>query len=198
MTCLAHPTLWVDDYLRRLLHEHLGQIRPTDVQRVPGPGFYQNRHPRGVTDLDLQWAKMAYFDRLLRGVLLQSVVTTEGNGTPGPMSDAVCRIVLDEQRQPPSAREEACLRTQLLSCMQERFELAMPFWAGSEDAYGNATLATWAEEHEAASDRDRVCQGTTDDVLGYLRMVRKWPVYVEQIERLQSKSSDWLQGRVLL
>ncbi len=62
-------TIWVDDHLKRRLHEALGQMSKKNLEHINDALFHQDRHPEGIKKIanqDIDGKKMLndYFDRL--------------------------------------------------------------------------------------------------------------------------------------
>src|SRR5439155_112171 len=41
--------VWIDDHLKRLLHEAIGDLDPSDVERLHDAVLRQDRYPKGIT-----------------------------------------------------------------------------------------------------------------------------------------------------
>jgi len=65
-TSFNENDVWVDDHVKRRLHEALRHLDHDDPEIVESARAAQNRHPDGVGPKDLAWAKKEYFDRVLR------------------------------------------------------------------------------------------------------------------------------------
>lgn len=72
-------TTWVDDMIKRRLHEAIKDISPDDQESVADAKFEQNRHPDGTSGCGL-WTRKYYFERLLRGCLLHAMVVSGEGG----------------------------------------------------------------------------------------------------------------------
>lgn len=91
---LSHLTLWVDDHLKRRLHEMLGNIAPDEDERFLDVKFEQDRHPSplGATPGDMARAT-EYFPRVLRGSLFHALIANPDR-TSTPYSELIRDIVL--------------------------------------------------------------------------------------------------------
>ncbi len=87
-----HLTTWVDDHLKRRLHEALNDLGRNDVECIDTAKFKQVRHPKGLTSDDMRWAVREYFDRLIRGCVFRRIITNN-DGTPTGYSKLVAEIV---------------------------------------------------------------------------------------------------------
>jgi len=140
-----HLTIWVDDYLKRRLHEALEDLRPTDIESVSKAKVSQDRHPNGITSEDKQKAKKEYLDRLLRGCMFCRIIT-ELNGTPTAYSKLVAQIVRFEVRDNdprvlPERPEWNILRETMLAQAGERYEEVLRCW-GSKEYWDYASEVT--------------------------------------------------------
>ncbi|HJQ25858.1 MAG TPA: hypothetical protein VKA60_18205 [Blastocatellia bacterium] len=132
---------WIDDHLKRRLHEVLGHLAPPpeDVEHIGETLFSQNRHPNGITDGDIKWAKDYYFERLLSGCIMHALITT-ADGEMGKLAQAVDevlqlgRLTIDEEDLRHSLQDVATMAA--LSVLD--------LWAHAD--YGSALLSNWAKD----------------------------------------------------
>lgn len=181
--------VWCDDHLRRLLHEVTGDVLPAATQRLPA-ALRQDRHPEGVSEADLAWAKNDYFARLTRGCLLQACIQGP-TGQPGPLGDAVAQTLAGFRSRPLEPQEEVRLHDALYKAAAERFEEVITLWTQTE--YG--LITTWAREIAGSSYAAQLCTEVADDALAYLRLVLDWPTYVRALESLDPFEAQWLYAR---
>lgn len=66
--------VWIDDAVKRALHEGIGDIPTVHVGAVEEARFEQQRHPNGVTLADVDWAYDNYLPRLVYGCLMYSAM----------------------------------------------------------------------------------------------------------------------------
>ena len=87
-------TVWIDDHLKRRLHEVLGHIAADHLEQNSEAKFVQDRHPHphGITDSDIKWARSDYFHRLLSGCIVHSLVTSP-NGEKRELANYVDEIL---------------------------------------------------------------------------------------------------------
>jgi hypothetical protein len=77
------PIIWIDDHLKRRLHEALGHLKsPPPVKSKSKDisyrcchqaSFEQNRYPKGVSKEDIKWT-MQYLPRLVRGIIMDNLI----------------------------------------------------------------------------------------------------------------------------
>ncbi|MFW9998126.1 MAG: hypothetical protein ACFFD4_39155 [Candidatus Odinarchaeota archaeon] len=67
--------IWIDDSIKRALHEGIGDIEPTEVREVSHAIFMQDRHggPK-ITLKDVRLGYSSYLPRLVSGCLMRSVM----------------------------------------------------------------------------------------------------------------------------
>ncbi len=143
-------TTWVDDHLKRRLHEALEDLSRKDTECVREAKFRQNRHPDGIGESDIEWAIGFYFDRLLRGCIFRRIIT-ENSGKPSSYSKLVAEMMkfkvtgsvsglirinfLSPDDSHGKAFEEVDLnpyRLSMLEAAQERYEEVLKCWSSSE------------------------------------------------------------------
>jgi hypothetical protein len=96
------PILWIDDHIKRRLHEALGHLPPPpamDVKSVDKSyrcchqaNFKQDRHPYGVAQKDINWAKH-YLPRLVRGIVIDNLIWDHDRHKAGVYIDYVNRVL---------------------------------------------------------------------------------------------------------
>lgn len=184
-------TVWVDDQLKRRLHEALGDLSFRDPERIADAVFIQDRYPDGVTEKDVDWAFKGYFDRLLRGCLLRRLIM-ELDGTPTEYSTLISDIV----RYRVGGRSRRLkgpgldrLKQTMYDQARERYEEVIQCWAWV-DSSGYASH-DWAKSRDS-SHRDSICKEIVEDAAEYARLVQKWPIFVRAIDRLDVLTANWL------
>ena len=183
-----HMIVWIDDYLRRLMHEAVGDIPSTALERISDARFAQDRHPKGISPKDVAWAENVYFERLLRGCLME-VAVMGFDGSPGPLAQFV-KDVLDRRPGAVTREEERKLHDDVQRVADERFGEVMQIWEAAY--YGNDILVKWARARNNSKYRSTVCAETADDAVGYAKLVTDWPKYVQAIQDLQPFDAYWI------
>ncbi|GEM_PF-1762622 len=137
---------WIDDHLKRRLHEVLGHISPERIEHIQEALFIQDRHERNpgtripiITNKDIKWAKDTYFERLLSGCIMHALIT-KPNGTMGELAVEVNHVL--RTRSIGFDKEE--LRKKLKDVAYKAATLVLSIW--QEADYGNTLLSCWAAD----------------------------------------------------
>ncbi|MDD1628790.1 MAG: hypothetical protein LUQ26_15195 [Methylococcaceae bacterium] len=106
---VSRNIIWIDDSIKRALHEGIGDIPVDDDRQVPGANFCQDRY-RGtiITGQDFTWGNKDYLPRLLYGCLMYSVLedfTTIRHPTEGPYSKFFVEYMQSKTKPTQSDRE---------------------------------------------------------------------------------------------
>lgn len=206
---LDENTVWVDDHLKRRLHEALGDIHSTDVERVEEARFSQNRHKEKITYQTLDWARDHYLDRLLRGCILHRLIESR-DGTPTKYALLVKDIVrfgvnvewtqddhdetIGKLRDVGSAKDRwGPAVDQMTYDAEERYHEVLGAW--NQDEFGGTGLKSWAETR-SGEHRKVIVQGVIKDAKEYIRLVVRWPAFVRAVQRLQFNTAGWLFDRL--
>jgi hypothetical protein len=180
-------TTWIDDHLKRLLHEAVGHLDEESPEHLPAALFGQNRHPYGINEEYVKGATN-YFPRLLRGCLLHALIMEADGKTSGPLSREVGKVIAN----PECGVDEAKLDEEMFRVASERAREVLSIW--KEADYGDTPLRAWAAESEPQADE--YARSIVADALAYLHLVKRWPVYVQAIEQLTPDRAYWLFRRV--
>ncbi len=189
--CFSTLTTWVDDHLKRRLHEVLKHIDPDDLEHVDNALFRQDRNPDGITEAQVtsvaSGGEWAYLARLLRGCVLHSLIVRPGN-RPGPLASAIATVM------PPRAGtiDEGSLRAEFEDSAKEAGNRVLDLWANAE--YENRLLAEWAVRTKR--ELDPLLKKLIDDSLAYVRLVSRWQLYTAAIRKLSPAQAYWLLRRV--
>lgn len=192
--------VWVDDHLKRRLHEQVGHIAPAETERILEARFLQER--AGT----IAFARRQYFERLFRGCLMHALIVDDQGGQ-GPLAACVELAVKGQLRRAShGAREKLIGGANRKSALVKKFVRTtgaqgreiLKYWRGTKNAYGNDLLAGWADKQLGApaarkpppwwSIRDSVAE----DAYDYLVLVTEWGDYVRAIERLRYSHAAWL------
>ncbi|MEK6320547.1 MAG: hypothetical protein AABN33_02565, partial [Acidobacteriota bacterium] len=142
----TNQTVWVDDHVKRRLHEALQDISKTQTERVSEARSKQDRHKDGVKDSDIEFARKIYFERLLRGCLLHRIVV-DLEGTPTEYSKLIEDIVAYRmKRNDPklSKRRLGSLKKRLLKQVERHYTLVLRCWSSNE--FEGTESFTWAKQ----------------------------------------------------
>jgi hypothetical protein len=85
---VAQNIMWIDDSIKRALHEGVGNLDSNDICQVHGAAFEQNRYPEGIQLKDMQWACRTYFPRLTLGCLMQGLMS-EPSAVPEVLAEYI-------------------------------------------------------------------------------------------------------------
>jgi len=185
-TGFAKLTMWVDDYVKRVLHEALGDIQHEDCASVVSARFHQNRHPNGTQANAVKDGE--YFERVLRGCMLCRVVA------PPPKEQDPTNFVKAVKATAlftPANIDRASLKEQIKRDALERGKAVLQAWQSPD--YANTSLKQWADEQEATSGYlDSIAQGLARDCLRYLEFLANWPAYLRAVDRVPFIGESWL------
>ncbi len=190
----THMIVWIDDYLRRALHEAIYDIAESEIERVITAKFEQIRHPDGILPKDIEFAKNRYFDRLLRGCLMDAAIK-QTDGRPGPVAKCVTDVIDRGLTKFDSPGREVQLSNDIKDAVGIRFDEVMSIWRDAD--YGNDILSEWARANDIPTKRDEYCAETSDDAIAYVKLVMDWRIYVNAIERLEPYDAYWVFYRIL-
>jgi hypothetical protein len=202
--------VWIDDHLKRLLHEALDHVGRSQTEALPQARFRQDRK---VAQPWAQKARKVYFERLFRGCLMHALIISD-SGLPGVLATWVDRAVRGQVRraEPSEDGEELFDRTSKTTCdkmaiiaemvesARAQGEKVLKLWRESRQAYQDPCLADWAERpvhgpetgDETPLDLEDVYRSTAEDAYRYIVLVTEWWDYVRAILRLDSRSAGWL------
>jgi hypothetical protein len=199
-------TIWIDDSLKRRLHEAISDLSENDLECVSSAKIKQDRYPGGINQGWIDFAKREYFDRLLRGCMLHRIIS-KPDGKPTNYSNLLGDIVrfrviesspqLDAQGLPDLRRVSESgpqvnlrdLRDDMTACADERYDEVYTCW--SSDEYRGYALFDWAtslpDDHKS-----KQCGYVVNDAFNYMKLVLKWPIFTRAIERLRFEHNYWL------
>ena len=141
----ANQTVWVDDHIKRRLHEALQDIGETHKERVRDARSRQDRHPGGIKDSDMEFARKVYFERLLRGCLLhRTVIDLEGTATEySKLVEDIVAYRMTRNDPKLSKRSLGSLKKGLLRQLENHCELVLRCWSSTE--FEGTESFTWAK-----------------------------------------------------
>ncbi len=177
-------TVWIDDHLKRRLHEQVGHLESTALEQVSQARFRQFRHPDGIQTKDIARAESDYLLRLLRGCIFHVLIVTPYN-TPGLLAQEVGNY-LNTARWTTSPET---IRRNLLAEAHAAASDVLELWRRAD--YGTELLSRWAIA-QTPTAVDEICLAVVDDVLRYLRLVELWQKYVTAITKLVPVKAYWL------
>lgn len=178
-------TVWVDDYLKRRLHEAVGDIPRQAAESLQEARIKQDRHPRGLWQEDIDWAKSNYFDRLLRGCLFDHLITEPDKKYANLLGDI--KSFRLRNGVDPGVRQN--LRTHLLQLATKRYEQVMKCWSSKE--FAGTAINDWIVSLPA-DHCQKSCDEVVDDADRYIDLLLDWPVFTSAIRDLQVPGNYWL------
>jgi hypothetical protein len=195
---LSNLTTWVDDHLKRRLHEAVGHLVGNPVEHITNARFTQHRD-----DKPEAWTK-DYFARLLRGCLLHSLIVSPSSAI-GPLSKKVEEIIRLNITNIPAA-ELKSLEKEFTEIVAATAYKVLAKWKMAGSLYDCPLLETWAKDlinnlNLTSGNAYQAIQGTmiqeiidstVTDALAYLRLLTRWGKYVDAIEHLDPAGAFWL------
>lgn len=190
---IGELTTWVDDLLKRRLHEAIGDLGPFEVEIIKDARISQDRHrPAGIDKDDLKEDKIySYLQRLLRGCLFRHIIT-ELDGSPTRYSNLIANIVsfrVVEGSPELSDEQRADLRDEMVKRAQVRYEEVKAAWT-SVEYEGSLSYTLWNSldpDHQTDT-----CHAVAHDADTYLDLVVSWPIFARAIQRLSMHGNHWL------
>ncbi len=183
--------VWVDDHLKRRFHEAAGDISSETLECVSDATIQQDRHPEGLTQKDIDWAKEQYFDRLLHGCMFTRLIA-QPDGEPTEYARLLTDISWVRVRKgdtPVSATELDRLRQRLVGPAEERYQQVVQCWHSRE--FHDTAIYKWV----AGLDKGHCtlsCDNVTNDAIGYVNLLLEWPIFTHAIARLEMSDNHWL------
>lgn len=177
--------VWVDDHIKRRLHEVLGHLPPDSIERVDKARFRQDRHPAGLP-APKPGGNDEYFCRLFRGCLLHGLVVRP-DGTMGPLAKAIHDVL------PPNSFpvQPAVLHKKFLKAARESARDILEVW--EKALYDRAgTLRTWASQFRDPARLDPLLAPLVEDAVAYVELTSQWNLYVGAINMLNPAQAHWL------
>jgi hypothetical protein len=189
---MGNMTVWVDDYLKRRLHETLGDISPHDIERDAEAKFLQDRHPQGVTPVDMKLAA-DYFPRLLRGCLFLAIIDGP-HDSPTPYGRLIRDIVsfntaANDERLALGEPDGQAFYAYLLETAKGRLGQVLQSWTSAE--FADTELGRWVAV-QGQEQADEFCKQVADDAIAYARLAGRWHIFVRAIQRLPYYGTKWL------
>ena len=207
-------TVWVDDHLKRRLHEMLGDIFPSHRESVSilhngtveFAKFEQCRHPNGIAQRDIlkpSW----YLERLLRGCLFHAIIINSTNDKEGPLYSELIRDIVwfKKGRSDVDEAVRESLKTWLRRVANQWYTVVLSCWHSEE--FEGFTSFDWAQNllniFEAARQENpehtpELCEQVVGDAMLYIDLLLEWHIFTRAIIRLPFLGNSWLFERVEL
>lgn len=161
--------VWIDDHLKRRLHEQVGQLDHNRNCRCSKANFLQHRYPAGVASGDVKWARNQYLPRLARGSVMDALIWDRRADAPGPLADLVDSYLKNPLRGPPSRN---MLQQRLTAPAQARLDELIALWRQPHyRRYGPFGFAG----RLASGANDRLVRQAIDAADQYFKLLDMWP-----------------------
>lgn len=187
--------IWVDDHLKRRLHEAIGDISPLDVERVEAR-VRQDRHPKGIQSDEITGARN-YFPSVLRGCILHALIL-KPDGDRGPLSSAIADGITRGTAALGADEVRNKVREDMSQVASEQARRVLGIWTAAK--YGSGTsgigrnlLETWAQEYTEVGKLSGIVSESVDIAMDYLDLFFEWwRLFVEAILRIRRGDAPWL------
>lgn len=187
----TYLTLWVDDHLKRQLHEALNDLSARDLEHIDTALFVQDRHPEGLKEPKTHEEIFAskkndqiYFERLLRGCILSTLIR-KPDRTIGVLGSVINTTI--------ETGNEYIFSTQMkqdwITEAGKAAEAILDVWKNAD--YGNLTLTNWAQS--AFPTIPSIVESLVEDAIEYVRVVHLWPQFEVAITGLHDYQAYWLK-----
>ncbi|SPF50484.1 hypothetical protein SBA4_440016 [Candidatus Sulfopaludibacter sp. SbA4] len=190
-TSFDENDLWVDDHIKRRLHEVLHHLDPQDDEVVGTAKAVQDRHPRGLNPGDFDWARDHYFDRLLRGCCLMSIISHPVEElTPycSLLGEIVSfKVKVGDSRLSRSSQEK--MFSWMTDAATQRYQEALRCW--KDNKLAGTVLGDWASSLQE-SHRDKIIKQVRDDAWKYISLTLNWPAITRAVLQLTAQTNYWL------
>lgn len=181
---IKNLVVWIDDQLKRRLHECLGHVPKIDSKNngyrfCSSARFRQNRYPRGVKQADIDDASEKYFPRLVRGCLMNSLI--EEFYAPGVRQLKAQRLRM----------ENTILAPRVVDVANKCFDEICELWGTAE--YSSYPIGAYVRE-TLPDMRASFIETAADDVHLYLDLVGVWADFVDLFKHIDPKEvqNEWL------
>jgi len=190
MNFSTHVT-WIDDYLKRRLHEAIGDINKGDIESLKEARIMQVRHHGVIKEVDHKWAVEKYFERILSGCLHKSMMI-DYDENPTSYSNLINNIVKFKIETKELLDQEIDkLKPELQSILEEKYDDVL--YCMQSDEYKGSLSYEWALSKEKDNIyKNNFTEKILCDATEYAYLVFKWPVFVRAIERLPVLGNTWL------
>jgi len=189
---LNKMTSWIDDHLKRKLHEALNDMTSFDLEVVTNSEtfFHQEREPNPLTKDFINSFSEEYFERLLSGCLFSSLISDQ-NGIPTKYTERIKDLVW--YRKKNEINDDKSLKIELSKIIKKRFDNVLYCWSSPE--YEGNILYFWAIGKNNSEYKNKLCSPNGEilnDAFEYLTLLENWHIFTRAIERLSFFSNSWL------
>lgn len=184
--------IWVDDHLKRDLHEKLGDIAKNYLESIDGAKFQQDRSPQK----ECSW----YLERLIRGCMLHAIIEDDSDDPKAPSYSQLIRDIVWFKKGSLEIDEEVQgkMRERLLKVSVERYKIVLQCW--SSDEFRNYESFDWAtqqlsELENPNGSNQKLWEEVAEDAMDYITLILSWHKFTRAIERLPFIGNLWLYER---
>ena len=160
---VARNIVWIDDSIKRALHEGIGDIPVYDDRVVPDANFCQDRYGGTmITKQNFNWGYRNYLPRLLYGCLIYSVLEDFTQVTPateGPYSKFFVEYMLSKTKPEESDREQwrKAIETRLINIRS--------LWLSASYSPSSHPAASKLQEFVNKLEMSPQCQQVIDEIV---------------------------------
>lgn len=178
--------IWIDDYLKRVLHEGLGQLpspsstraKDTSYRRCSGANFKQERYRAGIQRKHMKEAP-GYLGRLVRGSIMDALIK-------GPYKG-----IVDQWVQRRVSVDTPAFRRRLRPAAKKRLQAIIDIWG--QQCYQGYPLHAFATRQLRKNGQQYIDEAINNlDV--YRELIKIWPECVSLFRQISRSDPDnaWL------
>ncbi len=188
-------TIWVDDHLKRRLHEGLQDIFSNHIESIEDALFEQDRHPKGLTKDFIDgtvigpYGQQEYLRRLFSGCIFHEIISVPSK----EYVTKVLNIVSGRDINLDEIQKES-LKNTLVEIGIEHGNKVLQCWTSRE--FENTISSNWAKKIINENIQRTIVEEIVDDAIGYLELLKNWPIFITAIERLPMIGNEWLYRSV--
>jgi hypothetical protein len=180
--------IWIDDHLKRRLHEALGHLPvPPKDKKTPRccnqAKFAQDRYPDGVMQKDIDWIK-DYLPRLMRGIVMDNLIWDHKQNRAGKYVPYVKNII-DRNPLPDKVK----FNVDLIKTARQTLDTIINSWAIPQ--FSGFPLYTFISVMNN-KDKDLIINQVIEDLYNYLVLLQIWPSFVTLIKKLDARENKWI------
>jgi hypothetical protein len=174
------PIVWIDDHLKRRLHEALGHLPPPPPINSKSKDesyrcchqacFEQNRYPNGITQEGINWNKEYYLPRLVRGIIMDNLIWNHAKHRAGVYAGFVQEVI----NGGPVPAEDT-LREALEVGASNTLDKVIKMW--SDKRYKNFPIYDYAK-NRLPQDKNDLLGQVVEAFHSYLKLLHAWQPFV--------------------
>ncbi len=190
------PIIWIDDHLKRLLHEALGHFNPLEQLSSPkdvssyrccgDASFEQDRYDDNIQQGDIDWAVTQYFPRLVRGIVMDNLIWDRRSNQAGVYTGFVAGVI-SGQKVPG----EKALGAHLVGKANCVLDDICKRW--SDSVYEGYPLYYYGDKL-LPDQKANLIDEVVDTFHCYLQLLRIWPGFALLWRHMlpSNRQNDWL------